>query len=145
MNEIYVERRKVTESISLSWDLAHHLYTRRLDGIVLIVANRPAVLLPAVRKQWVKVIARVEREHASTLNSTRRQILGDKISEMEGLKFVVGIPKPESVPGVFFITPLEFTCMGAVSHTVYLTYDIQNDVLYKNVLRHGLMVLYKTP
>jgi hypothetical protein len=52
-------------------DIARHLYTRMYYGKVVIVTDRPMSVIGALRKQWLKLARKAQKERAGTLNPTR--------------------------------------------------------------------------
>ena len=68
-------------------DLARHMYTRMSCGQIVIITNDPNALLSPLRKQWLKLCRKVQRERASTLNALRIRELTESIQRMQGLRF----------------------------------------------------------
>lgn len=68
-------------------DLARHLFTRMSCGQVVIIAENPEVTKAVLRKQWLKLARKVQRERSSTLNATRLLRLGDMVSKMQNMRF----------------------------------------------------------
>lgn len=143
MGSVYIERRALAKGVSLSWDIAHHLYTRQLDGKVLIITDRPEVLLASVRKQWMKVIQGLELERAKTLGSRRVAELERHIAKMKVVKFSAKVQLNEA--DVWFSTyegqsigkpPIKFQ----TAYLVLKKEDISQQI--KQVNYHGLLVVY---
>jgi hypothetical protein len=143
VGKVYIERRELARGASLSWDIAHHLYTRQLDGVVLVVTDRPVVLLASVRKQWMKILQRLERERASTLDSRRVTELERQIKRMYALVFTVRPLKPAD-EGILFISPASINELNVPCSTAYLIYaeNSVRDIVTPMVKRHGLLVVY---
>jgi hypothetical protein len=142
MGTVYIEHRELVKGASLSWDIAHHLYTRQLDGVALVVTDRPVVLLASIRKQWVKIVQRLERERASTLAVARTTELGCRIESMKNLKFTAKESAREN-GDVRFVSFGHAATLQTKFHTIYVTEEI-DDVgeLLGRVKYHGLVVLY---
>jgi len=64
----YVDTRIVETTEQLSLDLARHLPQRLAVGPAVIVADKPTILLPVIRKRWMRIIREVERQRSSTLD-----------------------------------------------------------------------------
>lgn len=73
-------------------DLARHLYTRMNCGKIVIIASNPNALLSPLRKQWLKLARKVQKERASTLNATRIYELTEIIKRMYTLRFTTKWP-----------------------------------------------------
>lgn len=73
-------------------DLARHLFTRMSCGKVVIVADNPAVLMGPLRKQWLKLARKVQKERASTLNAERIFELSEMVRRMQTLRFTTTWP-----------------------------------------------------
>lgn len=84
MNGLYIERRTMHEG-SLSRDLAYHLFTRQLPGKIVVIADKPIIMLSVVSKQWQRVIRVAQRERASTLKAVRIQELTRSLTHMQRL------------------------------------------------------------
>jgi hypothetical protein len=102
-------------------DLARHLYTRMTCGRVVIVAANPVAVMAALRKQWLKLSRKVQRESASTLNVTRLFELKESIVQMQTLRFatkatadeladVVILPPDKEVPEIVGCRTVYITC-----------------------------------
>jgi len=68
-------------------DIARHLFTRMSCGKVVIVADNPLALLGALRRQWLKLARKVQKERASTLNAQRIFELNEMVMKMQGVAF----------------------------------------------------------
>ena len=146
MGKVFIERRDLSPGVALTWDMALHLYTRNLKGAVVIVSENPAVLMPALRKQWLKVIRRLTAEMASTLNLRRRREIAINIQRMEELQFVVNGKDAYSESIVLFVTPLDLSNVKPGWHTCYVVLPQRDELIIaslpKFVQRHGLIVDY---
>lgn len=142
---LFVEKRPIKDTLSLSWDLAHHLYSRPLKGKVVIVADEPARLLAAFSKQWYRVLRQVERERSSTLHAQRILALTQKLANIKRVRFVAKTPAAEPQGDVFFVTPEALLNNPPICRTLYVTCplsDAYQDILTSRMLDHGLVVLY---
>ncbi len=111
-------------------DLARHLYTRMYYGKVVIVADKPLSVISSLRKQWLKLARKVQKERASTLNATRIKELSGIISYMYGLDFTVHYP-PDNNPGdVYIASADEVLRWPPQCRTMYATCDIELEKLH---------------
>lgn len=127
-------------------DLARHLYTRMNCGKVVIVADNPQLLLSTLRKQWLKLCRKVQRERASTLNATRVYELNQTVIRMQTLRFSTKWPQEDY--------PLADVCIATIEQllswppeqdcrTLYVTCNVANEQLYvvtAGMARGGLVV-----
>lgn len=111
-------------------DLARHLYTRVWSTPVVIVADRPKVLLPSLRKQWLKLARKVQRERASTLDVVRVAELTRVIAKMHTTRFTTAWP-PDEHPGDIYIVTIEQLLRWAPDfRTMYVTCDVEIEKLH---------------
>src|SRR6266702_1702850 len=70
-------------------NLARHLYTRIACGKVVIIAEKPSNTLAALRKQWMKLCRKVQKEMAiaAVLNPARANELTNVIVRMQNARF----------------------------------------------------------
>jgi len=114
-------------------DLTRHLYTRMACGQVVIIAERPAVLISELRKQWLKLARKVQTERAKTLDARRIYELTRSHTQMLTTKFVAHWP-PYEHPGkdvyVATIQELLHWAPEGECRTLYATYSITKEQLY---------------
>ncbi|HET8671401.1 MAG TPA: hypothetical protein VFM05_12475 [Candidatus Saccharimonadales bacterium] len=125
-------------------DLAKHLYTRMYYGKIVIVSDKPRSVISALRKQWLKLTRRVQKERASTLNAVRVAELSDIVSYMQKLDFTTHYP-PDDYPGdVYIATVEEILRWPPVCRTMYVTCNIETEKLHMITAwmpRGGLVVI----
>jgi hypothetical protein len=145
MANVFVERRPLIKDVALTWDIAHHLYTRYSGGLVVIVADNPQVLLAALRKQWLKVITKLRKERSSTIDEAKKRVLKRVIDNMEKLQFIVHLPDQSifSSRGVYIIERSEIGGLPEIVTTLYLacSYD-EPGLLIRYIAWHGSIVIY---
>lgn len=106
-------------------DLARHLYTRMNCGTVVIAANNPVALLPPLRRQWLRLARKVQKERARTLNATRIYELSEVAKRMYALRFTTDWPADGSMPADVCITTVNKLLHWAPEcRTLYITGDI---------------------
>ena len=127
-------------------DLARHLYTRMNCGKVVVVGNNPTTTLSALRKQWLKLCRRVQRERASTLNATRVYELNQSVIRMQTLRFSTKWPQKDYPTADVCIATIEQLLSWPPEQdcrTLYVTCNVTNEKLYvvtAGMARGGLVV-----
>ncbi len=120
----YVERRTISTNSSISWDIAHHLYTRQLRGVAVVISDKADGLLAALTKQWYKILRQTERQRASTLNASRIMELTYEIASMQRLRFNVGLLDGLEDGGVFLVASDQVKNLPVSCHTLYITCEL---------------------
>lgn len=132
-------------------DLARHLYTRITCGKAVIVADNPSSLLPALRKQWLKLMRKVQRERASTLNAERIYELSEVVTHMQNLRFSTAWPPDGYKPADVYIATIDELLRWAPEaecRTVYVTCEVELEELYRItawMVKNSLIVGCKLP
>lgn len=114
-------------------DLVRHLYTRITCGKVVIIADNPSTLLPPLRKQWLKLMRKVQKERASTLNTERIYELNEMVVRMQGLQFSTDWPPDGYKSADVYIATIEELLRWAPEadcRTVYVTCEIKAEQLH---------------
>jgi len=111
-------------------DLAKHLYARMYYGKVVVVANRPLTVLSQLRKQWLKLARKVQKERASTLNAVRIREFSDILTHMHNLQFTFHYPPDEYPASVYIVTPEEILRWPPECRTMYVTCDVSAENLH---------------
>lgn len=145
MSGLYIERRQLSGAASLSWDMAHHLYARALQGEVVVTCESPSTLRASVRKQWVKLLRRVQRERSSTLDAARIQELTNELNYLQQLHFIADAPGECPTVEVYFATLEALHEVPPNCQTLYVTQPVGSEtleILTQNMPRHALVVLY---
>ena len=145
MHGLYIEQRSLNGKTLLSWDLAHHIYARGMQGKIAVVTEKPIELLAATKKQWLKVMRQVQRERSSTLNAVRIGELTRQIAWMQNLTFSARSPDDILEADVTFARADDFVRVPPVCSTIYVTYAFEREKLHMLtawIPAHGLVVLY---
>lgn len=129
MQNYYIEKRPMTDSMLLSWDLAHHIYTRGVQGRIAIATDKPVALLATTRKQWLKLIRQVHRERASTLRATRIMELSAQIAWMQRLTFSCKPPEGAREDDITFATAASLAEMPPICTALYITCSVTDKCL----------------
>lgn len=145
LDGLYVERR-ILAGTSVSRDIAHHLYARQLPGMVVVVADRPALMVPSVAKLWAVVTRQVQRQRASTLNPQRKHELDSLLRHMQAVQFVITAPDvPSQTTTVLFMTEEQCLEQPPECHTMYVVdAKASPEALTANMPRYSLVVCYET-
>ena len=127
-------------------DIARHLYTRAPCGKVVIVAEQPNSLLSALRKQWLKLTGKVQRERSSLLlSATRASELSEVIAKMQNLRFTIKWPPDIELADVYIATEEQLLQWAPECRTLYITCPVELKHLYiitALMPRGGLVVTY---
>lgn len=146
MQGLYIERRSLNGKTLLSWDLAHHLYARGRQGKVAVVTDKPAELLSATKKQWLKLMRQVQRERSSTLNAIRVSELTRQVMWMQNLSFSSKPPDDLLEADVTFASVYDFMGAPPECSTLYATYVFEKEKLYivtGRMPRGSVVVVYE--
>jgi hypothetical protein len=111
-------------------DLARHMYTRAACGKVVIVADNPVSLLSPLRKQWLKLMRKVQKEAAKTLNATRIYEFGQVVIRMQTLQFSCKWSADIYPADVCIATPEQLLQWAPECQTLYVTCEIKREDLY---------------
>jgi hypothetical protein len=142
---MYIERRSLNGKTLLSWDLAHHIYARGMQGKVAVVTDKPAELLATTKKQWLKLMRQVQRERSSTLNAVRIGELTRQIAWMQNLTFSAKAPDDILNADITFALAEDFVRIPPVCSTIYATYPFEREKLYMLASwmpKYGIVVEY---
>lgn len=145
MSAFYIEHRDLRHATSLSWDIAHHMFTRYSLGSIIVITDRPTPFLSSVSKQWRKVIREVGRERSSTLQAHRILELNRENSIMQHLRMTDDPPHKLPDNDVFFVRPQEIAAHPPACQTMYIAIPV-SDELFRTITlhmpRHSLVVRY---
>jgi hypothetical protein len=130
MHGLYIEQRSLNGKTLLSWDLAHHIYARGMQGKVAVATDKPIALLAATKKQWYKLMRQVQRERSSTLNAVRIGELTRQIAWMQSLTFSAKAPDDIVEADITFAPVDDFVRIPPVCSTMYVTYPFAREKLH---------------
>lgn len=143
VNGLRVERLPLHKT--LSWHLAQNICSHSPQGKVAVVTSEPKALLAATREQWLKLISQAQNEHSSTLNSTRANVLMQRILWMQSLTFTSEAPDDQLEADITFATADDFVRVPPVCRYVYVTYSFEREKLHMLTSwmpRNGLVMVY---
>jgi hypothetical protein len=130
---------------SLFRDLADQIYESSLHGNVTVVTERPLTTLASVKKQWIKVIERLQVERARILQSSQDHDLDQKIMHMRRVTFTAKAPYDILGSGVTFATVDDFLKFAPGCHTMYVTCSLPKEQLHlitSWMPKSGTVVIY---
>lgn len=130
MHGLYIEQRSLNGKTLLSWDLAHHMYARGMQGKVAIVTDKPAELLSATRKQWYKIMRQVQRERSSTLDVIRISELSRQVAWMQNLTFSAKAADDVLDADITFALADDLLRISPMCSTLYATYPFAREKLH---------------
>lgn len=146
MGDCYIEERQLgANSRSLPGDLACHLLTRQFCGRAIVVTDKPAIMRPAVAKQWQMIKRRIHREISSTLKATRFDALSRQLSDAQRIRFVDESSPDIAEDDVLLVTSRRLLDLSLTAQTVYLAcaIDEKTEMALRILIpNHGLMVRY---
>lgn len=146
MQGLYAEQRTLEPGISLSQDIARHLYMRQFCGKAVIVTDLPGARISAVRKQWLIIERSAQREKASTLKLTRVQELSRQVAHAQRFRFIASPPQEHPERDVFFVLPTDQVMLPASCQTLYMTCHVERS-WYEDLTRQlhegALVVVYQ--
>jgi hypothetical protein len=142
MRLLYFEERYLVGG-AVSREIAYHLYARQLRGKVVIVTDTPVPTLAAVRKQWLKLTRRAQRERSSTLNAIHLVEIGKQIARMQSMQFVAKSQLDAPEADVFFVELDKLLAMPPICHTLYVTCKVTDAILsgITSSMPHGALVV----
>lgn len=114
----YLDVRAAQTSEHISLDLTRHLPRRLMIGPALIVSDKPDILLPVIRKRWMRVVGEVRKQLASTLDRTKKAELTREVQRMSSLRFSTHIQDPQT--DALIISPEQTVCQLPEYRSLYI-------------------------
>jgi hypothetical protein len=136
-------------AVPLSRDLAFHICRQSLYGKVTVVTDKPYALLASVRKQWLRLIRKMQVERARMLNAERIQTLASDLARMQTVTFSSTVPQGIGDALLAHVTFMDADqCMrfAPICRTMYITYTFPREQLHMMTSwmpRNGLVVIYE--
>ncbi len=106
------------------------MYTRTACGKVVIVTDNHAGMMSPLRKQWLKLMRKVQKESARTLSATRIYELSQVVIRMQTLRFSCRWSPDEYTAGVCIATPEQLLQWAPECRTLYITCEVKREDLY---------------
>ena len=145
MHGLDVKHRHLPGNRPLSWVLAHDICARFLDGKMVVVTDKPFVMLSVVKKQWASMLRKVQTERAKTLNAVKIQELSKQFVAMQNLKFSAKLPEDMLEADVTFATAENLARIAPECWTMFISYDFPKEQLYLMTAwmpMRGVVVIY---
>jgi hypothetical protein len=115
----YLETRSAQNALTAA-DLARHLLPRQHLGKIVVVCDKPVIMMSVTRKYWLKLSRTLQRERSSTLNAEKILQLTHDITHMQHMGFIAK-PFYENPEGdVFFITPAQLEQLPPQCFSLYI-------------------------
>ncbi|HUC90111.1 MAG TPA: hypothetical protein VMR45_04890 [Patescibacteria group bacterium] len=145
MHGLYIEKRSIDGKTFLSWDLAHHIFSRGAQYKIVVVTEGPAGIMAATRKQWLKLVRQVKHERSGTLNASKIMELSGQILWMEKLSFTCREPKDGLDADVTFAAAGALLQLPLVCSSIYLTQSYDEVIVQRLtscMTEEGVVVVY---
>lgn len=123
-------------------DLADQVMSRLSFGPILIVADRPIVLISTLRKRWRKIQRKLLVARASTLDAQKISQLTNALTILGKAQFSANNQKAD----VYVIQPEEISFLSKDFATIYLCSSKRQILpnLVPSVKKDGFILVYAT-
>jgi hypothetical protein len=131
----YLETRTISSVAAgtIGADIAQHLSTRQHLGKVVVICDRPVIMISLVRKYWFRLTRTLQRERASTLNAEKILALTHDITHMQRMEFAAKPLSDMPRADVLFLTPDQLHELPTSCFTMYVTTTPNEDQLTQAV------------
>jgi hypothetical protein len=125
----YFERRGSAKrgDIDMVADMMRHLQTRQYLGKTIIVCQRPALLMSAAHKRWLKLSRMIQNQRAKTFDADKILKYTHTITHMQHLRFAAASPLEAPEADVFFVRADQLSCLPLQCFTMYCTAGLPQD------------------
>lgn len=144
MNNLSVLHRN-PRNIPLSRDLAEHIAERSVYGRVVVATDSPVSMLSNVRKQWVRMLRKLNVERARTLNHKTINHISYELVRLQEMDFSAKVTDAMEGCDVVFATADDLVRIAPDCSTLYVTYEFSKEKLYLMTSwmpRSALVVIY---
>lgn len=124
MSRHYIEHSSFGRSPSVK-DLTRHMYTRCQVGKILIITDKPKTIEKAFKKQWLKLMRKVQATLKKSSDSKYISELSRIIAHMQLLKIAPDVSLAQ--PDIYILTPQQALGMPPLFKTIYLTQNANLD------------------
>lgn len=129
----YLETRNIASTnLTAGSDLTRHLLARQHLGKVVVICDKPVILMSVVRKYWFRLARSLQTERSRTLNAEKILQLTHDITHMQRMEFTSRTGK-DSRADVFFLTPEQATLLPTNCFSVYVLADLTTPQLHTSV------------
>lgn len=126
--------------------LTRHMYSRMYCGKIIVVTDKPKVLLSPLRKQWLKLARKVQVERAKTLQGARIKELTAIVATMQTLRFSAEWSEDDYLADVYLATLEQLLQWPPQCATMYVTYSVDLEKLHMITSwmpKSSLVVIYE--
>lgn len=147
MSGLYLEQRpKRTDNLTaLVADLLRHFHARYHLGAAAVVTERPADVLAAAEKQWLRLSRDLQKRRGFATNPIDILKLTYSIAAMQHLRFSLQTPLYDPQARLFVVKPADIEAAAAGCHTIYLVTSVSTDLLSRSaraLMPNSLVVDY---
>jgi len=89
------ESKKPLTKAELAHNVARILIELHLESKVIIIADRPVIFLSILRKHWLSIGRKLQRERSSTFDQTKIRVLSERLNYIYDVRFS-STSKPDS-------------------------------------------------
>ncbi len=146
MQNSHIEHRTLPRGVSLSFDLAQHIFIRGVNESV-VVTDRPHDVASAAKKQWYALIRLVQRERASTLKAVRIAELSNQMAWMQQLIFTSKAQEYLPTKNYVLFATYNDAHRSLRYSTLYITIPLSSKQLYSLISllqKDSAVIIYKS-
>lgn len=139
----YMDVRSAETSEHISLDLTRHLPRRLMVGPAVIVSDRPDILLPVIRKRWMRVIREVQRQLSSTLDRGKKHALTREVERLRSFQFTTQLSAPQA--DAVLIDPSQTVCHLPQYTSLYILTPLTTDQFLsaaEHAAPHSMVAVY---
>jgi hypothetical protein len=140
-----VKHRHLEKGDSLARDVARILANSSRYGKVVVVTAHPLGMLPAIRKQWLRLERKIWIERARTLKAPRIMELSGELNYMQSVGFTTKLPDDILEAEVTFAKADDLVRVAPECKTMIVTYNFSKLTLHMITSwmpRNGVVVVY---
>lgn len=112
------ERRVVLEPAALTANITRHMYMSSMIGLVVVIIDRPRIMLSVLRKQWAKLTREVHRCRAGSADAENIIIYSSEMLRMHTLRF--SCESADTVADIIILDPSELADVPKRCRTLYI-------------------------
>lgn len=131
MNDLRLEEHTLKKNNSMSKAVVEDMISRVSFGRVVIVADKPKSLLPAIRKEWKRQLRRRQNWLASTFDSSKIAQYTEEIGLMQTRSFTTKSPEEFLWANIYLCSPNTLNAFAPSCHTMYVTTELEKETLYR--------------
>lgn len=144
MDSLKVLHKKLNDQ-QVSDALTNDLVNYAAPSLVVVITDRPYILLSVVRKRWLKRLRKMRIQRAQLLAGPEASQLTSRIMTLEALRFVAGhVNHPEA--NLTFATAEDLMHCEHSYRVMYITCElppVRLRLLTSRMPRDGLAIIYE--